>query len=250
MNVNIYERIDQLKTSGALPPEDIQTFSLNNSALGGVDCPVCQNKGRIVSMKDGMIFVKECQCMEARRAKRRAKVSGLDSLLEEYTFKKFKTPNKEIENVRNKALEYLKFGDGKWFYVCGTPGAGKTHICTAICNQLISSGKKVKYVLWREMAQKLKAAINDKEYEEIMNSLKKADVLYIDDFLKGSISAADMNRAFEIINARYNLTKKRTIISTERDLVFIRNLDPAVADRIYQRSKDYCFKMQSVNWRA
>ena len=67
--------------------------------------------------------------------------------------------------------------------------------------------------------------------------------------MKGSITEADINRAIEIINARYNMPNKRTIISSELDISEIRKIDEAVGGRIYQRSKGYCFKAPNVNWR-
>ena len=245
MHININQLLEKLRASGSLEPD----ASKENKPLAGVDCPICNNQGRTVFLKDGMIFSKECECMAARRSIIRARKSGLSDLLNECTFDSFKTPNRETSYLKSKGMEYAARKDGKWFFVHGTPGTGKTHVCTAICNQLIKSGNNVKYVIWNEIAQKLKSVINDPEYEAMMNELKAAEVLYIDDFLKGTPSDADIKRAFEIINARYNMRNKKTIISTERDLRYINSLDPAVAGRINQRAKGYCLKIEGINWR-
>ena len=187
--------------------------------------------------------------MVQRQAMLRARQSGLDEIMASYTFKAYQTPDAQTEKIKESAMNYVRYGDGKWFYISGIPGSGKTHICTAICSSLLKSGMEVKYVLWRDIAQKLKSVVNDPEYGEIMESLKRPKVLYIDDFLVGTMTDADFNRAFDIINARYNMPSKRTIISSNRDLSFVRSMDEAVGSRIYQRSKGFCFKAPDINWR-
>ena len=246
---NISAHIEKLRASGALVPEAPPEKTLNDTELRGVNCDICGNKGYTVRIENGQCFTKECVCMVQRRALMQARKSGLDETLSAKTFKSYKTPDDRFKAIKEKAQEYVKFGHGKWFYVSGIPGSGKTHLCTAICGALLKAGKPVKYVIWREIAQELRAKINDPEFGEIMDRLKRPQVLYIDDFLKGSITEADMNRAIEILNARYNLPNKRTIISSELEIKDIRNLDEATGGRIYQRAKGYCFKMPNVNWR-
>ena len=246
---NIEDIIKNLKASGAIKPEAHDSSNLNNTVLCGVDCPICNNKGYIEFEENGYTLTKDCKCMAQRRALLRARKSGLSEILGEYTFKSYNTPDAATKNIKDRAIDYVKHGSGKWFYISGAPGSGKTHICTAICSALMKEGLNVKYVLWREMVQKLKASINEIEYDRLLDTLKYPTVLYIDDFMKGTITDADVNRAFEVINARYNMTSKRTIISSERDIKDIRAIDEAVGGRIFQRSKEYCFKTSGINWR-
>ena len=96
-----------------------------------------------------------------------------------------------------------------------------------------------------------------------MKELKKTDVLYIDDLFKGGKgedgkykppTAADINAAFEIINYRYNNPELVTIISSERTLVELNDIDEAIAGRIAERSKEsgYCINLKpdkKRNWR-
>ena len=74
-------------------------------------------------------------------------------------------------------------------------------------------------------------------------------VLYIDDFLKGGASDADIRLAFEILNARYNDSKLKTIISSEMDLTAILNRDEALGGRIYERAKKNVLRAPGKNWR-
>lgn len=98
-------------------------------------------------------------------------------------------------------------------------------------------------MLWRDEIPGLKAAINDSnEYQRLIEPLKRVQVLYIDDFLKtgkgDEPTAADLNVAFELLNARYINQELVTILSTERLIPELLDLDEAVGSRIYERSKE------------
>jgi len=246
---NVEAFIEHLRASGKLAPEAHESSNLNDGPLHGVDCPICNNKGYTSFYKDGYELTKDCVCMAERRALMRARKSGLAETLEEYTFKNYMTPDAYCKTIKERAMDYVKNGDGKWFYISGIPGSGKTHICTAICKELLKKGQEVKYVLWRDIVQELRSVINDPEYVDKMEELKRPKILYIDDFLVGTMTESDFNRAFEIINARYILPSKRTIISTNRDLSYVRSMNEQVGGRIYQRSKGYCMKSPERNWR-
>ena len=65
-------------------------------------------------------------------------------------------------------------------------------------------------MLWNEDIPKLKARANDADvFDGIIDALKNADVLYIDDFFKTkSMTAADVNITFRILKS--SLHKKVT----------------------------------------
>ena len=180
---------------------------------------------------------------------RRLECSGLKELVGRYTFDSFKTPQHWQAQAKQKATDYLTAPKGTWFFIGGQSGAGKTHLCTAICGSLIDGGKDLFYFKWREESPRLKALINDADrYEKEMKKLSDIPVLYIDDFLKGSVSDADINLAYALLNDRYN-TGRRTIISSERSIEDIARIDEAIAGRIYERAKGYCLLTQKVNYR-
>lgn len=197
------------------------------------------------------ISVSECECAVKRRNALRIKRSGLADVMSRYTFEAYKTPDKQTAAIKAAALRYVAESRGEWFVIVGRPGSGKTHVCTAIVGKLIEGGKNCKYMLWRDEVRELKALVNDNSaYRERMNLLKNVDVLYIDDFLKGgAVSGGDLNVAFELLNARYN-ARKRTIISGERTIGAIMDIDEAIGSRIYERSKNgYCFETSPENRR-
>lgn len=226
---------------------ELKADTLNQApgSLGEIDCHICKNKG-YVAVADSAhetVVTKRCECMTRRENLRRLRKSGLMDMLKQYTFAAYKADEPWQRQIKDKALDYVQNGYGKWFVIAGTPGSGKTHICTAICGALIDGGKSVRYMLWRSEAPRLKALVNDREaYERTMAAYRHADVLYIDDFFKGTVSDADINLAFELLNDRYNARKTMTIISGEKTIELLLGIDEAVGSRIYERSKGYCIK--------
>jgi len=190
-----------------------------------------------------------CECMVRKANQMRLERSGLKELVSRCSFDTFRTSESWQKAAKQKAADFLTAPKGAWFYIGGHSGSGKTHICTAICSSLIDSGRDVIYFKWREEAPRLKGLVSDGErYDAEMKRLSKADTLYIDDFWKGSVTEADINLSYQLLNDRYN-TGKRTIISSEKDIGGILRLDEAVGGRIYERSKGYCIKTPDVNYR-
>jgi DNA replication protein DnaC len=83
----------------------------------------------------------------------------------------------------------------------------------------------------------------------MLYELKTFPVLYIDDFLKGGITDADIRLAFELLNYRYNNSSLLTIISSEVDLKNIFDADEALAGRIYERAKGNIYRTPNEDWR-
>lgn len=201
-------------------------------------------------LRDGEQVLRECHCMEIRRSLKRIERSGLSDMLEDCTFDTFIITDDWQKPIKQSAMNFVNDNFGKWFFVGGQVGAGKTHLCTAIVGELLKAGRSARYMLWRDEIVQLKACVtDDTEYAKLINPLKSVDVLYIDDLFKTARgadgqakppTAGDLNVAFEIFNARYNNKKLVTIISCEHYIDDLTNIDEAVGSRIYQRTKDHC----------
>lgn len=221
----------------------------------GYDCPLCRNRGYFRRVReDGSSYVEECSCMAVRRNRDRIRRSGLSDLVKRYTFESWEAPEPWQAEAKAVAEDYAAGGRG-WMLCSGGVGTGKSHLCTAVCVRLMEEGRDVRYVLWREFAPRAKALVNDAgEYEALLRPLKTVDVLYIDDLYKTGKgqqpTTGDVNLAFEILNARYNESRKRTILSTERSMEEILEIDEAVGSRIYERSREHCLSFRGRgNWR-
>lgn len=211
----------------------------------GYDCKTCKNKGQIYGIKalpDGTPHhvIYPCRCVETRRTIRRMQQSGLENIISDNLFPKYEALEPWQATIKAAAMEYAKSLQG-WFFIGGQSGCGKTHLCTAICREELLRGKQVVYMMWRDEAPKLKAAVNNEDYAAMVNPYKTAEFLYIDDLFKTGANnearklptGGDVNLAFEIINYRY-VSKLPTLISSEfvqRELI---DIDEALTGRIVQ----------------
>ena len=239
--------------------EDADRYNTIPGNLTGYDCPLCLNRGYhyFVDESGGRypgLKTRDCECRVKRRNIRRIEQSGLKDLMQRYTFDTWQTPQKWQASALRLAKQYAEQREG-WFLAAGHSGSGKTHLCTAICAELMNAGLSVRYVLWREMSVQAKAVVNDdEEYERITAPLKQVRVLYIDDLFKvgrgKEPTPGDVNLAFEILNARYNDQQKLTIISTELSIDDLLDADEATGSRIYERSGKYYLNFANrANWR-
>lgn len=201
-------------------------------------CPFCNGEGFIYTTDEaGYQFIRPCVCELARRQKNRLIRSGLTNI-EDYTLERFLDTEQWQHKIKELAIAYLQEPGSPWFFIGGQPGCGKTHICTAICLNLIEGGEAVRYEVWASMAGRLKTERNTEDFERDMHTLQQTQTLYIDDFFRGWVSDSDRSIAWELINGRY-MAKKRTVISSELYANEIRKIDEAIASRIYQMAGQY-----------
>lgn len=226
-----------------------------------ISCSKCGGKGFVYVRDENEGFLaKECECNKKRKAVARLRRSGLENVIKELTFDKYIAKEDWQKDALAKAKAYADSPIG-WLYMGGQVGSGKTHLCTATCRDLLLQGKEVRYFPWRDVTT-LKQQINDDRYSNELDSLKTADVLYIDDLFKGGKedaktgkikpTQADVNIAFEILDYRYK-NKLPTILSGEMYLTELLEIDEGVGSRVYQMAKESNsnIKRDSVrNWRT
>ena len=235
----------------------------NRNEEDGYDCKNCKNKGTIAKLVESggrySHCFTDCQCVETRNSIMRMKRSGLKDIIKDYTFDKFQDTEPWQKSIKSAAMEYAKNPEG-WFFLGGQPGAGKTHLCTAICREFLLTGKRVRYMLWRDDVVKIKGAVTDsEEYGKQIDQFKTVEVLYIDDLFKTGKdkdnniqkpTGADVNVAFEILNYRYNNPNLLTIISSELSEDELLDIDEAIGSRIYERAKAFTIgKSRDRNYR-
>ena len=220
------------------------------------NCPTCKDTGWLHFVnEDGYKSGMECGCRLAEKAKRRIARSGLQGVIEQWTFDAFRalTPIQKI--MKETALKYtetLLSGKKPWLFMGGQVGSGKSHLCTAVCGELLRAGKAVHYMQWVTDSRTLKANANDLgAYEAAVTPFLNAEVLYIDDLFKMSQrdgvkpTDADIRAAFEIINHRY-VQDKATIITSEWFLTTdLLACDGGTFSRAYQKSKGFTVEISA-----
>lgn len=224
--------------------EDYNASTGDLNEKDGYDCPICKNRGdtMIIETRDGWPRprVIDCKCKAMRHTIARMKRSGLQNIITDCTFDKYEELEPWHSEVKKRAMEYAANPSG-WFFMGGQSGAGKSHLCTAICRSALLRGDGVQYMLWVDDSAQLKGIVNEgADYAREIDKYKKAPVLYIDDLFKvqndqgqnrQKPTPADVRLAFEIINYRV-VSKLPTIISSEFTLMELVDIDQAVAGRI------------------
>ena len=212
--------------------------------LKGYHCDKCNDKGFIYTIVNGALYGDMCDCMSIRNLHSRIQQSGLSNLIDKYTFEKYTTDKDWQKSVKRKAEDFVNEDYPGWFFIGGQVGAGKTHICTAMAGEYIKKKKAVRYMVWIDEIPSLNAIVNNaEEYQQRMQNLKTAPVLYIDDFFRvengQSVTPAEIKRAFELLNYRYNNPELITIISSQLTIREITGISEAVGSRINERSTNY-----------
>ncbi|MFR5024704.1 MAG: ATP-binding protein [Evtepia gabavorous] len=205
--------------------------------------------------ENGALRFQRCKCQSIRDAMGAMDRSGIPpDALAACTWENWKTPENWQRRALAMAQDYVQqiaAGDPSWFIICGTPGCGKTTLCTTIFRAIVEGGKPGLYVSWREFARRAKAVGNDRDdFREETEPLKNTPLLYLDDFWKGEIRPADVHLAFELINARY-ISKKPTILSSENTLEAILWGDEAIGSRLFEMAGGYYMDCSRArNWRT
>lgn len=240
-------------------------YNATEGNLTGYDCRKCKNRGYIAVVSDGYQLLKECECMKIRKSRANIAQSGLSDALASMTFDRYVCTEPWQTRAKATAMHYANKQDGRWLYMAGQSGAGKTHLCTAVCGVLLERGLSVRYEMWRILYREMQRFdTRDRKFQQ----LSECDVLYIDDFLKSAAIKSEegksdgekanqkaqpdkdvqreLNIAFEIINERY-ARKKPTIISSEIHLSDLFGLDAALAGRIRERCGGFVAQISNGN---
>lgn len=203
-----------------------------------------------IEERGGVELWVRCNCLEWRRVKKIMKASEITEEFRNLGFKNFITDGKpriiteikecavayyqEFESIRNQRANSIA--------LLGQPGAGKTHLLTAIANNLMKRlNVPVLYFPYVEGFNDLKDDFDALEAK--LERMKQVDVLFIDDLFKpvrGKPRATEwqVEQTYAVINYRY-LNHKPILISSELTVDELADVDEALGTRIYQMCQDF-----------
>ncbi|WP_248560283.1 ATP-binding protein [Niallia sp. NCCP-28] len=203
-------------------------------------------------------YSKKCNCVKAVKTNRILKSSEITEAFKRKGFKSFLTEGKPqvIKDAYDCAVEYyqnfreIRNTERNSMALLGNPGSGKTHLLTALSNNLMSKKQiGVLYFPYVEGFTDLKDDFN--KLQSKLDRMKKVEVLFIDDLFKPFMVQAGQGKikkpratewqvemTYEVINYRYN-NMLPFLISSELNTSELRGVDPALADRIIERCSDF-----------
>ncbi len=189
------------------------------------DCPICQDEGYL---EDGT----RCSCFRKALNDLAYRHSDLRAKLKKENFDTFKLelfsdqvlPDEEIsqrENMTNIVetsmafIENIKMPHVENLLFYGSPGQGKTFMCSCIAKALIDADYHVVYQTAYKMFDTIKdyKFANDLAARTRYQLLIDCDLLIVDDLGTELINTFTHTELFHIINARL-LEQKKTLIST------------------------------------
>lgn len=121
----------------------------------------------------------------------------------------------------------------------GNPGSGKTHLLAAVANNLLSKGVEVFYFPWGEGMKELTNA-DFEEKQDIIHRMQRCEILFLDDLFKGreKPTGFQFETAWAVLNYRY-LNNLPIMVSTERSLSDLLDIDEAMGSRIAEVTRNY-----------
>lgn len=198
--------------------------------------------------------MQECTCRRKRQYERRIKRAGLQGVVDRYTFTNYTEYSEDAQRCKELATLYIrgkcyKRENSKNLIFAGQVGSGKTHLAMATVNNALDRGADVYYMDYRSYMSKIKTLLIDPvEYRKMIEQARDCDVLYIDDLCKGKITETDINILYEIINPRYQ-NRKSTIVTTEKSISELLEIDEGIGSRLYTANKDILINMPAYNYR-
>ena len=145
---------------------------------------------------------RECQARRGRRVERLLRESRLPlaKTLEAMDLKRL--PPKVVQQVRG-LLDGTFLDRCENVLVFGNPGSGKTHVLSAIAQELIRSGRRVYFRDCGLMVQDLLAAKRDLRLSRFFKGLSRYEVLVLDDLGYVQQSREEMEVLFSLLSERY-----------------------------------------------
>lgn len=231
------------------------------------ECIICEDRGYIE--EEGQW--KRCACFQNRLMKEWSKESGMMNRMERENFENFreelfeempdpKYKNSPLENIRRIREESVRFIEDfenpnrKNLIFYGTPGTGKTFLCTCIAKELMNGQKTVFYQSASDLFDVLseftfsKEEIRREELRKVYQWVHDADLLIIDDLGSELTNSFTVNMLFNILNHR---------MMNERKMILSTNLSPnelherygeRIASRLVMGFDYYRFYGKDLRW--
>lgn len=175
-----------------------------------------------------------------RRLERLFKQSRLGKRFKDCTFENFilregtKEAFEAAKDYANNFDNYRKEGHGLLF--TSIPGTGKTHLCGAIVNELISRFISAIFIVVPELLLQLDDARRKGTQGMVLDGLSDCDLLILDDLGAEDNRDWNMDKIFTIMDSRYR-NNKPIIITTNLDSNELRE---HVGIRTFSRILEIC----------
>ncbi|MEK5167132.1 ATP-binding protein [Paenibacillus sp. FSL R5-0527] len=244
LSQDMADRIERLRAS--TKHQALENSATKNSQ-DSYNCPHCKDTGDIWVDTWTLKECTHCNVRKMQDIQRKVKAAQITDEFKSKTFKSFDVsdrpePIKQAKRVAQAyvlAFQQIRKNKQNSIALMGNPGCGKTHLLAAVSNNLLDEGVEVFYFPWVEGMKELTSA-DFEQKQEIIQRMQKCEVLFLDDLFKGRGKPTDyqFETAWAVLNYRY-LNNLPILVSTERSISDLLDIDEAMGSRIAEVTKDY-----------
>lgn len=176
--------------------------------------------------------------------------SGILPIHQRCSLDNFIVNNKGQSEARNFAKYYIDYFDnnnGSCFIFSGNTGTGKNHLSAAICNSLMSIGKRCLIITISELMIKMRKCYgHEAEYseDEFIKQLIKYDLLIIDEIGVNKGTDAEKMLLNQVVDQRTGNLKPVGILTNLDANELTKMLGPRIIDRLKANNGQWLF----FNW--
>ena len=150
-------------------------------------------------------------------------------------------PGRKLEKAQIARLSDMAWiQEGRNLFITGACGTGKTWMASAFGNAACRQGLKVRSLRMNRLLSDLLAARNDGSWAKLLDSLKKPDLLILDDFGLAPLDALHCRDLLEIVDDRYGcgsiLITAQLPVAAWHSIFEDATLADAVLDRLVHNS--------------
>lgn len=186
------------------------------------DCDEFQKMKKVIKEKREKQLLEDFENYRKQEINKKVKrLYGLDFITNQFKRQTLENFIVNSENAKTKlaAQKFLaKYKDmKKGIIFVGKNGTGKTHISTAICNELIKENVPVIFGTLTELLDKYKECYKNYTDGELTKLYSKVDLLVIDDLGVENMNEWMLSKLFVIVNERMK-NELPIIITTNYDI--------------------------------
>ena len=208
----VFEKL--ISNALAKNPEQPGDFTGKNGLLC---CGVCgePKRSRVFNLGQSYVVPVWCRCIRERKQaeennarateiERRRAETFSDPGMRRVTFRLDDSADTEASQTAKRYAANFDPEDNRWLLFHGGCGTGKSFLAACIANEVIDRGYTVKFTNMAEIEQRLWAAYDK---SEVYASLKRCDLLIIDDLCAERQTEYMNEITFNVIDGRYRSGK-------------------------------------------
>ncbi len=213
-------------------------------------CRLCNDSGWIMEEINGRSVAVRCKCYEVKEIEMLRRSANIPPRYINNRIDNFNVNSPDQSYAKNFAKNFVEeypFVDYGIFFI-GPCGVGKTHLATAILNEIIEKGYEGKFCDFGNLLVQIKSSYNPiSKFSEvdIFSELFQTPILVIDDFASQRVTDWVLDTLTYLIKGLYN--EKRILILTTnmqtsgvKPEIFFEQLTEKIGQAVTSRLYEMC----------